>query len=131
MVGGEIRLSPAHASQALGSRSSSASCLAANCRRNAKVPMASSSALSNISSSALKLSSRLSENLQEGVRDLGIQSLDSLTGATGARLLDTPLSDDDAIRETKRLLASPKDREREEGLKRVLAVRFVGQCCVL
>ena len=73
-----------------------------------------------ISSTALKLSARLTENLQEGMRDLGVQGLESFAG--GTRLFDQVLTSEDAIRETRKFLTSNRDREREQGLKRVLAV---------
>ena len=74
-----------------------------------------------ISSTAFKLSARLTENLQEGMRDLGVQGLENFSGG-GTRLFDQVLTSEDAVRETRKFLTSNRDKEREQGLKRVLAV---------
>ena len=85
--------------------------------------MANAPNLASLQAAASRISARLSENLSEGVRDLGVNGLEGLTGQSGPRLLDSVLTGDDGNKETKRLLASTRDRDREEGLKRVIAVR--------
>ena len=86
---------------------------------------------------AAKLSARLAENLSEAARDLGLNvSLDTLSGAgaassgAGKYLEPGALATDESVRETKKLLSSNKDRERDEGLRRVLAVCFRFRCLI-
>jgi len=73
-----------------------------------------------------KISQRLSENLSEGLRDLGLaQGFDSLTNAgTGAgKYLDNgTLGTEESAKQTRRLLESNRDKDREEGLHRILAL---------
>lgn len=73
-----------------------------------------------------KIGQRLNENLSEGLRDLGLNSgFESLTNAgtgAGKYLENSTLGSDDAQKQTRRLLESSRDKEREEGLHRILAL---------
>lgn len=63
---------------------------------------------------AAQLSRRLQENLTENARDFAFEN--------GARYLDAV---DDRVRDVKHLLESRYDREKLEGLKRLIAVSIV------
>lgn len=79
-------------------------------------------------SAASKLSARLQENLSEAARDFGLNNgLSDLTavGAGSSKHLEShSLSSDEGTRETHRLLESSRDRDKEEGVKRVLALQL-------
>lgn len=75
---------------------------------------------------ATRLSARLQENLSEAARDFGLaNSIDTLLGPSsgaGKHLEHGALANDDSGKETRKLLSSNKDRDKEEGLRRVLAM---------
>lgn len=89
-------------------------------------------------SAASKLSARLQENLSEAARDFGLNhgfsdfaavttgGSTSITGSSGGRHLESnsALSSDEGTRETHRLLESSRDRDKEEGVRRVLALQL-------
>jgi AP-3 complex subunit beta len=75
-----------------------------------------------LSTAASRLSARLQENLSESAREFGLQSLEGFTSGTGRLLESGNLTTDEGIRETKKLLESTKDKDRTDGLRRVLAV---------
>lgn len=95
--------------------------------------------LSSLQTTALRLSARLSENLSETARDLGLQGLDpaslaagatsgslsvaASSGTAGRYLEEGAVITDDGVRETKKLLESRREASMTEGLRRVLAVR--------
>ena len=82
----------------------------------------------SIQTAVYRLSARLSENLSETARDLGLQGLDAGSlaagagGAAGKYLEDGAVITDEGIRETKKLLVTRRDASMAEGLRRVLAV---------
>lgn len=77
---------------------------------------------------ASKLSARLQENLSEAARDFGLNNglsdLTSVSSSASKHLEGNALSSDEATRETQRLLDSSRDRDREEGVRRVLALQL-------
>lgn len=92
--------------------------------------------LNSLQTTALRLSARLSENLSETARDLGLQGLDAasiagigvsgtsgaFSGGAGKYLEEGAVVTQDAIRETKKLLETRREASMAEGLRRVLAV---------
>lgn len=83
--------------------------------------------LNSLQTTALRLSARLSENLSETARDLGLSGLDAASlagaGSAGKYLEDGAVVTEDGVRETKKLLESRREASVAEGLRRVLAVR--------
>lgn len=91
--------------------------------------------LSTLTTHAQRLGARLSENLAERSKDLGLPlSLDALSNPTAAALNlagglgkgmwdDPKLQTAEGERETRKLLGSKSEREREDGLRRVILVR--------
>lgn len=81
-------------------------------------------------SAASKLSARLQENLSEAARDFGLNNgladLSTATSSTSTtrHLEAAALSSDDAASETHRLLHSSRDRDKAEGVRRVLALQM-------
>jgi AP-3 complex subunit beta len=76
-----------------------------------------------LATAASRLSARLQENLSEAARDFGFNNgLDLLANSAAKHLEAGALSTDEAHKETKRLLESARDKEKEEGLRRVLAL---------
>lgn len=90
--------------------------------------------LSTLSTHAARLGARLSENLAERSKDLGLPlSLDALSNPTAAAMNlagglgkgmwdDPKLQTPEGEREIRRLLESKSEREREDGLRRVILV---------
>ncbi|GAA5995986.1 uncharacterized protein JCM10292_004872 [Rhodotorula paludigena] len=80
--------------------------------------------LKNLRSNVERLGARLSENLAEHSRDLGL--VDSFAsgsgGGAGKYLENGAVLTTAGIEETKRMLASKREIERTEGLKRVIAM---------
>ncbi|KAK4046976.1 AP-3 complex subunit beta [Microbotryomycetes sp. JL221] len=73
---------------------------------------------------ATRLGARLSENLAEHSRDLGlIDSFASGTGGSSGKYLENgTVLTNQGIEQTKRLLSSKREQDRMEGLKRVMAM---------
>ena len=86
--------------------------------------------LNSLQTTALRLSARLSENLSETARDLGLQGLDAASiagagvGSAGKYLEDGAVITEQGVRETKKLLETRREASMAEGLRRVLAVRL-------
>ncbi|GAA95285.1 uncharacterized protein L969DRAFT_15241 [Mixia osmundae IAM 14324] len=77
---------------------------------------------------AQRLAARLQENLAESTRDLGISALDGALNPGSSKYLEPgALSGEEGFRETRRLLESTRDRDREDGLRRVLAIMSKAQ----
>lgn len=85
--------------------------------------------LKSFQTTASRISARLSENLSETARDLGLQGFDAASiagyGSAGKYLEEGASITEDGIRETRKLLETRREASMAEGLRRVLAVGSV------
>ncbi|KAK4695535.1 hypothetical protein P7C70_g8532, partial [Phenoliferia sp. Uapishka_3] len=79
--------------------------------------------LHSVKTNATRLGARLQENLAEHSRELGLlDSFASGTGGSVGKYLENGAVTPAGVEETKKLLASRRESERNEGLKRVVAM---------